>query len=315
AGESIRAVGADGTTVVCEPDDQGDGGAAQVDALKSELATNDGAPNESSDPVSFSKIKDTPADVMDRDAATLDDRDSTSFADASHQHSGADVTSGTVEADRIEDGADSGLDADAIDGLDSTALQRRVSGTCDPGSAVRAISNDGTVTCEADDTGASEINADDMAPLPAVRARSSNLSVENTTHTPLALTFEDVDQVGAGQTFFSEMHASTTNRFTAPRAGIYEVQAEVIWAGSSAGTTGTGERQIILRKNFTTCGAGSFDGMDVQYADPVEQITNHVSMLMTMNPGDSVILCGYQNSGESLNAVFVFANMHYVSGK
>jgi hypothetical protein len=212
--------------------------------------------------------------------------------------------------------ADQADNADTIDGLDSSALQRRVSASCDPESAIRAIGDDGTVTCEPDDTSATQINADDMAPLPAVRARSSILTVENTTYTPLELNFEDIDQVGAGQTFgITEMHSDTTNKFTAPRAGIYEVQAEVVWDGSSPGATGTGERNVILRKGFPTCGGGSLDDIDRQYADPGEPITNHVSMLMAMNPGDTVILCGWQDSGEDLKVIFAFANMHYVSAK
>ena len=56
------------------------------------------------------------------DASTLDGKDSTQFAGSSHAHSGADITSGTVEADRIEDGQGSNLDADTVDGLDSTDL-------------------------------------------------------------------------------------------------------------------------------------------------------------------------------------------------
>lgn len=206
-------------------------------------------------------------------------------------------------------------DADKLDGLDSAALQRRVGGSCDPGSAVRAIGSDGSVTCEPDDTSAGQISADNIAPLPAVRARSSNLGVANTTFAPLPLNFEDFDQVGSGETLYSEMHPSATNIFTAPRAGIYEVQAEVIWAGSSATATGTGQREIRLLKNTTTCGSGGFYDMDVQYADPPERITNRVSTLVELGAGGSVILCGYQDSGESLNASFVFADMHYVSGK
>jgi trimeric autotransporter adhesin len=37
--------------------------------------------------------------------------------------------------------------------IDQTSVQRRVSGTCAAGSSIRVISQDGTVTCETDDTG------------------------------------------------------------------------------------------------------------------------------------------------------------------
>lgn len=33
------------------------------------------------------------------------------------------------------------------------SIQRRITGTCAAGSSIRAIANNGTVTCETDDTG------------------------------------------------------------------------------------------------------------------------------------------------------------------
>src|SRR5215212_4569723 len=72
-------------------------------------------------------------------ADKLDDREASTFADATHQHSGTDITSGTVAEARIDatiardgevvttvednDGAGSGLDADLLDGKDSTDFQ------------------------------------------------------------------------------------------------------------------------------------------------------------------------------------------------
>lgn len=40
------------------------------------------------------------------------------------------------------------LNADLLDGLDSSQLQRRVSGTCLPGFSIRAVSATGSVTCD-----------------------------------------------------------------------------------------------------------------------------------------------------------------------
>ncbi len=43
-------------------------------------------------------------------------------ANTTHQHSGADITGGTVEANHIEDGPGSNLNADQLDGKDSSAF-------------------------------------------------------------------------------------------------------------------------------------------------------------------------------------------------
>jgi hypothetical protein len=43
--------------------------------------------------------------------------------------------------------------------IDANAVQRRVAGACDPGSAIRAIGADGTVACEADDNAGGDVTA------------------------------------------------------------------------------------------------------------------------------------------------------------
>ena len=62
------------------------------------------------------------AKVTNLDADKVDGKEASSFANASHQHSGTDINSGPVEADFIEDGAGSNLNADQLDGLDSLAF-------------------------------------------------------------------------------------------------------------------------------------------------------------------------------------------------
>ena len=47
----------------------------------------------------------------------------------------------------IPQGLGSGLDADLLDGLNSTDFQMRVSGSCSAGEAIRIINTDGTITC------------------------------------------------------------------------------------------------------------------------------------------------------------------------
>jgi hypothetical protein len=60
--------------------------------------------------------------VANLNADSLDGQDSGAFANSTHTHSGEQIDSGTVEADRIEDGPGSNLDADKLDGLNSTDL-------------------------------------------------------------------------------------------------------------------------------------------------------------------------------------------------
>src|SRR6478736_1159798 len=52
------------------------------------------------------------------------------------------------------------LNADKLDGLDSTQLQRRVTGTCAANSAVQSVAADGSVSCAPFPQGPSPISVD-----------------------------------------------------------------------------------------------------------------------------------------------------------
>jgi hypothetical protein len=61
----------------------------------------------------------------------------------------ADLLDGLTSADFLR-ATGKAADADKLDGLDSTALQKRVTGACTAGSMVTAVNADGTVVCAAD---------------------------------------------------------------------------------------------------------------------------------------------------------------------
>lgn len=112
--------------------------------------------------------------VAKLNADRIDNREASSFANATHQHSGEAITSGTVEADRIEDGPDSGLNADQLDGVDSTQFAQKLDSgmiTFDPTSIAAQTCNHLVI----DPPGAGDISNDVVVVTPDSLAASTNL--------------------------------------------------------------------------------------------------------------------------------------------
>jgi hypothetical protein len=94
-------------------------------------ATADGKAPDSEllDGIDSKKFAQVEPDGKVANADKLDGMDSAQFANSSHTHSGVDITSGTVDADRIEDGQGSNLNADQLDGLNSNQFAAASTGT------------------------------------------------------------------------------------------------------------------------------------------------------------------------------------------
>jgi hypothetical protein len=79
------------------------------------------------------------------------------FADNVDNDSGGDITAVTPAPGSGLTGG--GTAGPVTIGVDNTLIQSRVNSTCSPGNAIRAIAQNGTVTCEPDDVGSGDITS------------------------------------------------------------------------------------------------------------------------------------------------------------
>ena len=117
AGSSIRTIAQNGT-VTCETDDSGGGTATGLNCAAQCVQVGE-----------------------------IADANVTSDKIAEQQRPDDDVLDGSLTGVDVENGTIGSLDTNA------TQVQLRVGSSCSAGQAIRAIAQDGTVTCEVDDTG------------------------------------------------------------------------------------------------------------------------------------------------------------------
>jgi|GEM_PF-5014984 hypothetical protein len=113
-----------------------------------------------------------------------------------------------------------------------------------------------------------------------------NYTLANDTNTKIPLTGENWDNQG-------EYDKTTNYRFTATKAGVYQVEAQILWDAFVSGK----RYQLQIRKNGDI-GSGFYSS----YTAPgsTEFGTQHAMALLKLAVGDYVELWAYQNTGSNV---------------
>ena len=230
----------------------------------------------------FGIVTDNDGATSGMDADLLDGLNSTTFATASHTHSGADITSGTVDASVIDaaiarvvdvfsivlgaDGSGSGLDADLLDGLSSAAFAGAshthsgddvTSGTVGEARIAAQLARDnevfGIVTA-ADGTG-SGLDADlldglsSSAFLLASAANGATWFKESADGLATTATSERV-------VFTAPVDVTITGIFVEPAAALTASDTNYATITVSRRDAGAGNKATVVSKSTQTAGSG-----------------------------------------------------------
>jgi hypothetical protein len=158
------------------------------------------------------------------------------------------------------DGSNSGLDADLLDGQHGAYYQARVSSSCAAGSSIRAIATDGTVTCETDDnttyTAGNQLSLAGTT-FNVVEGAGSGLDADllDGWQGDYYRVFMNTNTSGSTTTLNSTCHSYSGGSITmtAPRAGTIVVEANV--RVRLTHVNGTADRLTLNLDSATNCSA------------------------------------------------------------